>query len=328
MKVMLLDRFSYSGRFNHVLSLAGELNRQGQPASVLATDLPEQAKKLYRDHFLQAVATVNQDFTHNLYMAIRSGDISLIHLHSLQLLPQVIQLLPKLKVKLVVTVHEGEALSYLQQLPQEASLLTTSPGLLPYLKRTRSDTAFVADGINLEQYRPAAKDGFKVVFIGEQGGFTRESYKLLLKAIGLTSMSLEIICPERPQVITGRYHGWLPDSSPILSGSQLIIGRGRALLEGMACGNAVLVMGQSYRGILSPQDCLPSGLPDLSGAGSKVDCYRTIYYDLSRLWKDRVYLRRLQDWGRKLVRENYDLRLAAEEVAFAYQSALSRKKNR
>lgn len=286
-------------------------------------------KKLYRHNFLQAVPTVNHHFAHNLYTAIRAAGIDLVHLHSLQLLPQVIHLLPKLKVKLVVTVHEDEALSYLNHLPQEASLVTTSPGLLPYLKRIRPDTSYMADGINLEQFRPAqVKDGFKVVFIGEQGGFTRESYKLLLKAIGLTSMSLEIICPERPYLPTGRYHGWLPDSSRILSESQLVIGRGRALLEGMACGNAALVMGQSYRGILSPQDCLPSGLPDLSGAGSKADCYRTIYYDLSRLWKDRVYLRRLQDWGRKLVRENYDLRLAAEEVALIYQSALPVKKSR
>ncbi|HHX87444.1 MAG TPA: hypothetical protein GX693_04595, partial [Firmicutes bacterium] len=104
----------------------------------------------------------------------------------------------------------------------------------------------------------------------------------------------------------------------ILAQSQVIVGQQRALLEGMACGNAALVLGLSYRGILDPATLPPPPLADLSGAGDEEPCYRTIFYDLSRLGKERPYLTRLQNRGRQLVRENYDLRLIAERTSDIY----------
>ncbi|HKM39931.1 MAG TPA: hypothetical protein VJ036_06670 [bacterium] len=49
--------------------------------------------------------------------------------------------------------------------------------------------------------------------------------------------------------------------------------------------------------------------------------YRNIFYDLSRLLKDSPYLKRLQEKGRQVVRENYDLRVIAEQTINIYTRA-------
>ncbi len=179
--------------------------------------------------------------------------------------------------------------------------------------------------MDLDACRPAAREGFKIAFIGEESGYTREGATALLEAAGLADIEVQLICPEPLPLLRGRYYGWPLNSAAVLPESQVVVGRRRGLLEGMACENAALIMGRSYQGLFDPS-AYPAALPfpDLSGEGAEPPCYRSIFYDLSALLKDRSQLQLLQQQGRKFVRENCDLRLITERTRHLYRQVIGR----
>lgn len=319
MRVLIIDRFRYSCRTGHTLSLCRELNRQGIPAAVVLTDMPEQAYREYSRYYLKnPVLLAPQSFA-EIHRLARTLKVSLVHLHCPGLLPLATRLADTLGLPFGLSVQGAMAKKQVPLLHRAAFVIASDVAALTALRPACPQTVFLPEGIDLQELQPApCKNKFTVTFIGNQGEYTREGYLALLKAVTITGMPLQIICLQAPPVNAGQFHGWPPGRAHILAKSQVVIGQQRALLEGMACGNAALILGLSYRGILDPSTLPPPPLADLSGSGDQEPCYRSIFYDLSRLWKDRPYLARLQTRGRQLVRENYDLRLIAERTAGIY----------
>ncbi len=316
----MLSRFRYSGMMSHIFSLAAGLNRQDVKTVVVITDCPPGFLEPLR-RYQKLFPCFAENRPENILQLARHYRFDLLHLHDLSLVRTAQRLLRSLRIPCGITLHEepNPAVN-LASLPGLSFLITPYPAATGIHAGLRQKLVFIPEGVALETYRPAPKEGFKVTFIGEKGGFTGEGATALLKAAGLAGLELELICPEQLPLLKGHYYGWQLDSSPVLSGSQVVIGRFRGLLEGMACGNAALIMGRSYRGMFDPSQ-YPAGVsfPDLSGEGADPPCYRTIFFDLSNLLKDRPLLESMQQQGRKFIRENCELRLIAEHTQRLYR---------
>lgn len=318
----MLTRFRYSRVMGHLFSLAAELNRQGVKTVVNIVDCPAPYLELL-PRYWQFFPCIAESRPGEILRLARSYRIDLLHLHDLSLISMAQKLLHALRIPCGLTLHgELPPAANLSMLPGLSFLITSSPAASRLPAALRQKLYFIPEGIELEAYQPGPKEGFRITFIGEEGGFTSEGALEMLKAAGLADLELELVCPEPLPLLKGHFHGWLLDCATVLKGSQVVIGQNRGLLEGMACGNAALIMGRSYRGIFNPAPEPAAALfPDLSGKGNDPPCYRSIFYDLSALLKDRARLESLQQQSRKFVRENCDLRLIAEQTHRLYRQA-------
>lgn len=316
----MLDRFSYRGSLGHVFSLAGALNRQGFKSVIAATECPAPERERCRKYCRQKAPFFAEDRIEQIAKIARHYQVNLIHVHALPLLPLALQLSRQLRIPYGITVHEPPPASANAAPFAQASFISiTNPALQAQLPRLKRPATFIPEAVDLDEYKPQPKNDFTIAFIGDAGNYTGDGYMALVKAAGIADLSLEVICPEPVPLVKGRYHGWTPDRAEVLGRTQVVVGSKRGLIEGMACGNAALLMGRSYYGIVQPQSFAAGLFPDLSGGGAIEPCYRSIFNDLSQLLKDRPFLTTLQHWGRKFTRENCDLRLAAEATARLYQ---------
>ena len=318
MRVIMLTRFRYWSAAGHVISLAAALNRQGIKTAVIFAHCPPRARKLYSDYCRLKTPLFFADTEAEIGLLLNRFQPELLHLHGPELLPAAYHLARQQRIPYGVTIHHPlSAATGTDYLAGAAFLI--KPTVAPAFSNPVESGGAVSipEGIDLDEFKPAPREGFRVTCIAEEGFSNTDALPALLKAAGIIDLDLEIISPQiLPPHGKVRYHGWLPGSAALLKKSQVVIGRGRSLLEGLACGNAALILGERYGGIVEPAAGLP--LPDLSGRSGAEPCYRDLFYDLSRLWKERDYLRHLQQWGRRHVRENFDLRLTAEMTARLY----------
>ncbi len=321
MRVLLIDHFRNDCQPSRILSLARELNRRGIPAAAALIDMPPQIYREYSRYYSRDVRIFTpQNFTEIIRLT-RTLRISLIHLHCPTLLPLGIKLSELSGLPFGITIKGTPAKRLLPLLEGASFVIASDARSFANLKPLHPQTIFLQEGLDLQEFLPAPhRENFTLTFVGEQGAYNTEGYFALLKAATIADLPLQIICLQTPPIDAGQFRGWPPGRAHILAKSQVVIGSGRALLEGMACGNAALILGLNYLGILDPAALPPPSEADLSGIGNDDDepCYRTIFYDLSRLLKDSPYLNRLQEKGRQQVRENYDLRLIAEQAVGIY----------
>lgn len=316
----MLSRFRYRGALNHLFSLAAELNRQDVETALVITDCPAgylDPLRRYQQHF----PCFAENRPEEILKLARFFRIELLHLHDLSLINTARRLLRSRRIPCGITLHDQfYPADSLSSLPGLSFLITPYPAAAGIPAWLRQKTFFIPEGIDLQVYRPLKKEGFKVACILEEGGSTGEGMAALLKAAGLADLELELISPQPLPLLKGHFYGWLLDTSAVLGRSQVVIGRCRGLLEGMACGNAALIMGRSYGGIFNPRQ-YPAALsfPDLSGEGDDPPCYRSIFFDLTTLLKDHHLLESLQQQNRKFIRENCDLRLIAEQTGRLYR---------
>lgn len=320
MRILILTRFSCSGSSGHVLSLAGELKRQGVHTVVGMTDCPAPLSKQYAVYCRNRVPFIAENNEAEIGRIIRQERITLLHLHTPALLPLARRLSKRYSLPWGISIHSEAlpaALAQQAALTQAAFIAVSDPAVYRQVAASGLRASYIPEGIDLQQFQPAPRNDFKITYIAETGGYDENSYLALLKAAGLADLPVEIISPERFPQVSGRFHGWPPSTATLLQGSQVVAGRQRGLLEGMACGNAALILGHSYRSILEP-DAVRTVYPNLSGEGAVEPCYRDIFYDLSRMLKNRPYLTALQQWGRQFTLEHCDLRLSARLVAKLY----------
>lgn len=304
---------------SHLFSLAAGLNRLGAEAVAVITHCPPHYLDQIR-HYQQFFPCFAESRPENIIKLARRHRFDLLHLHDLSLAGMTEKLLRTLRIPCGATLHEIPGYSVNPALLQKLSFLITPHPQAGIPAWPGRKAVFIPEGVDLDMYRPAEKKGFKITFIGEEYGFTPEGAAALLKAAGLADVEVELLSPEPLPLLKGHYYGWLLNSAPVLARSQVVVGRLRGLLEGMACGNTALILGQSYRGMFEPASC-PAGFPfpDLSGAGNETPCYRTIFFHLAALLKDRPLLQSLQQQSRKFIRENCDLRLTAERTYQLYR---------
>ncbi len=319
MNILMIGHFQHSGRTQHILTLSNELSRLGHRVSILMPGLPSHFHRFFNKYFKKVMITKPEKFKLN-------NGIDLLHLHSTEEIALVDGLSRKYSLPYVCTLHENLPNSLKKDIltfyNRASTVICPHPIVFNELKNEISCIIHIPEGVNIIPYRRDLKRTKKAVYIAEEGNYIRESYRAVLKAVSLAGLPLEIISHDKPLSSWEHHRGWMANTAPILSKSDIVITAGRALLEGIANHNVALILGTNYNGIFYPPDSSQKDHPDYSGRKGQYPCYRDIFNDLSALIKDSDFRYSLQDKGYKYARQYFNIKAITRQMLRLYENAV------
>ncbi|MBS4030993.1 MAG: glycosyltransferase family 4 protein [Clostridiales bacterium] len=312
MNVLHLNRFFYSGQTTHVFSLVCEQKKQGINAFLIMDGYPSnQAMAMYKGTMNElGAAIIKPGDSTALVRHIEGKQIHLIHAHSSLTYPVANSLAEKLRIPYVVTCH-GLGLNKQEYRPffrNARFIICISPRVADTMREYAHKVYIIPNGVDLNEFKPGVKEKpVKIAFIARMDHTKQKGYNQFCKAVDLLEdVEFYVAANKNPNSQTAEYLGWTNEIAPLLSQTDIVAGTGRAILEGMAAGNAAMILGRTYQGILTPEKAAKQRFLDVSGLSGSDPCYRDIFFDLTKLLQNTNYIRQLQKFGRELVKREFD----------------------
>ncbi len=334
LRVMLTSPVFRSGMFTHVCELANKLPHFGvTPYLALkssAKDSSSFARRLLGTLSFNFYLSINE-----LMSLVKLHEIEIIHSHSPLTFRESFEIAKELSVPLVLTLHGTMdwAKLYDKAMTYAAHIIATGPEVaLSAGPEYQNKISIILNGVSLEHFKPvscvdADKEPLRIVYFGRTRGVDTKGFFALDKAIGLMRQQGIKIDARMAGHAAGVFAvnfkncGWVDDSVSLLHWSNVAFGRGRSLREAMACGNAGLLLGQGYGGILSKESISCNGFPSLSGklkhGASKPDEFK-ITADLFELNENRQLLQQLRKDSRQIAEDYFDVGIMARQTACIY----------
>ncbi len=328
MEVLLLSNFSNNGQTAHVLTLGKELKKQGiRPHLLIITNDNSAILKEYKDfinNFGYGITiTKEEKIINNLF---NKYNFDIIHAHS-SLTFNLAQKLSKIyEIPYVISYH-GLGINderFKSSLNGAKKIICISQRLTDDLQNYKEKVVVIENGIDTEEYSPGSKSyPIKVIYAGRVDDHKRKGFLALGKALTLLDsipLHYEFFCASniKPNHFRAKYMGWIPTIAPFVKNTDIIIGTGRAILEGMAAANAGIVLGRFYGGVVTKNKVSTANYLDVSGLSGRDLCYRTIFFDLAKLIKSSSYRKELQKFSRMYVMENYNSKDITKEIIKMY----------
>lgn len=328
MNVLHINDFYYSGQTAHAFALVREQQAQGMHSSLVMEGAPSyQTLTLYQDTLekLGAKLIRHGDLT-GLMEHLRGKQIQLIHAHSANTFPLAASVAQQSGIPLVLTCH---GLGFGQQdfrpfLREAAALVCVSQRVANSVREFKEKTHIIPNGINAGEFVPEAKEEpVKITLISRVDPKKAKGFNQFCKAVDLLEgVQFFVVANKNPESKTAQYLGWINKPAELLIKTDIVAGSGRAVIEGMAAGNAAIVLGRTYQGIITPETVAKKAYPDVSGLSGSDPCYRNIFYDLAKLVQNRLYLQQLQSFSRDLVEREFDMKVVSQRITAIYQKAL------
>jgi glycosyltransferase involved in cell wall biosynthesis len=326
--VLHLNRFFYSGQTTHVFSLVCEQQKQGINAFLIMDGYPShQAMAMYKNTMNElGAAIIKPGDSTALIRHIQGKHIHLIHAHSSLTYPVAKSLAEKLCIPYVVTCH-GLGLNkqeYWPFLRDARSIICISPRVADTMREYAHKVYIIPNGVDLNEFKPGVKEKpVKIAFIARMDHIKQKGYNQFCKAVDLLEdVEFYVASNKNPHSQTAEYLGWTNEVATLLSQTDIVAGTGRAILEGMAAGNAAMILGRTYQGILTPEKAAKQRFLDVSGLSGSDPCYRDIFYDLIKLLENKSYIKQLQKFSRELVKREFDNEAHTTRIIELYKKIL------
>ncbi|MCW3489266.1 glycosyltransferase family 4 protein [Dethiobacter alkaliphilus] len=326
MNVLHLNRFSYSGQTTHVFSLVREQQRQGINSLLIMDGFPsQQAFSMYKDTLddLNGVIIRPGD-TAALVRYLRGKKIDLIHAHSSLTYPLAESLAQQMNISYVATCH-GLGLNkeeYRPFLRNARAVICISPRVANTMQGITQKVYIIPNGVDLTEFQPAVKEEpVKIALVARMDHVKQKGYNQFCKAVDLLEdVDFYVASNKKPVSKTARYLGWTNEVAALLSQTDIVAGTGRTIIEGLAAGNAAMVLGQTYQGVLTPEKVAKQRFLDISGLSGMDPCYRNIFYDLANLLQNKLYLKKLQGFGRELAATEFNITAQVARIIEIYKT--------
>ncbi len=332
MRVLLLNNFALNGQATHVFALGRELKKQGLKPHLLMPEFPEEYQEKYREFldYLGYSILAGIDNKKMIEEIMHKYKFDIIHAHSPLTYGLAHKLADNYKIPLVFSCHglgiEGER--FKNSLTAAGHLICISRRVADSLAHYREKITIIPNGIDTNEYAPGKKSlPVKIFYAGRVDQHKRKGFLALEKSLGLchaSSLRFEYYCAANVgSTFPGaKSLGWVPSIASHANNTDIIIGTGRALLEGMSAGNAACILGRMWGGVVTPEKTRGQKFFDLSGMTGREACYRNIFFDLAKLVKNTHHLRYLQEFSRNHVLDNYNIRHLTREVVRVYLKLL------
>jgi len=327
-KVLHLNRFFYSGQTTHAFSLVKEQQKQGLDARLILDGNPSyQALELYRETINElGVTTVKPGDLQAVLQQLQHWQPQVIHAHSPLTFPLAALLAREYSAPLVITCHglglnNQEMSPYLQQ---ASAIICISRRVANSMHDFAAKVHLVPNGVDLQEFKPAPKsEPVKIAYVGRIDQSKLKGYNHFCKAVDLLEqVEFFVAANKPPNSKTAHYLGWTSDVAGLLAKTDIVVGTGRAIIEGLACGNAAIILGRSCQGILTPEKIKAKAI-DLSGLVGNDPCYKNIFYDLAKLTQNKIYLQQLQKFGRELAEKEFDNTKLTRKIIVIYEQILT-----
>ncbi|HHX74710.1 MAG TPA: glycosyltransferase family 4 protein [Firmicutes bacterium] len=328
MRILHINRFFYSGQTTHVFTLVREQQKQGLDARLIMDGNPSyNALKLYQKTIDELGAKIYKPGdVQAIQQQLAQWHPRLIHAHSIVTLPLAATLARQKKVPLVITCHglginTGDYRPFLQE---AAAIICISRRVANSLREFEDKIHLIPNGVDLAEFAPQEKtEPVKIALVSRIDPGKQKAYNHFCKAVDLLEgVEFYVAANQKPASKTAQYLGWISDVASLLAETDIVAGTGRTVIEGLACGNAVIILGKTCQGILTPEKVARQKELDLSGLSGNDPCYKNIFYELAKLTQNELYLRHLQKFGRKLAEEHFDIAVLAGKTMQVYESVL------
>jgi len=326
--VLHLNRFFYSGQTTHAFSLVKEQQKQGLDARLIMDGNPSyQALELYKETINKlGITTIRPGDLQAVLQQLQHWQPHVIHAHSPLTFPLAASLATKYSAPLIITCHglglnNQEMRPYLQQ---ASAIICISRRVANSMYDFAGKVHIVPNGVDLQEFKPALKtDPVKIAYVGRIDQSKLKGYNHFCKAVDLLEqVEFFVAANKPPNSKTAQYLGWTSEVASLLAKTDIVAGTGRAIIEGLACGNAAIILGRTCQGILTPEKIRTKNI-DISGLAGTDPCYKNIFYDLAKLTQNKIYLQQLQKFGRELAENEFDNAKLTRNIIELYEQILA-----
>jgi hypothetical protein len=310
--VLHLNRFFYAGQTTHVFSLVRQQIALGIGAFLVMDGNPSYHDlTLYQNTLSELdAAMIKPGDNVALKGYVQDKNIHLIHAHSALTYPLASTLAEQLGIPLVITCH-GLGMNRQEIRPflrTAQAIICTSQRVANSLRDFSNKIHVIPNGVDVINIKPEKKDEpVKIAFVSRIDKTKEKGYTQLCKAVDLLEgVEFYVATNKSTGSKTAKYLCGTDDVSELLTKTDIMAGSGRAVMEAMAAGNAVIILGRTYQGIMTPDRLGKQRMPDVSGLSGSDPCYKNMFYDLAKLTQNKLYLRQLQTFCRELAEKEFD----------------------
>jgi glycosyltransferase involved in cell wall biosynthesis len=335
MKLLLLNRYYRGGQTTHTHALADAVAALGHDVT-----LGYVQPWLPRELLLAAPRHVSISKTPTFASALdlcRTSVPCLIHAHSQHTWSLARALAGELQIPYVITAHRvGLAIPpFLPALRSASAVIVPGPKTAESLADAAIPSSrIISNGIDVKVFRPGEKrDRPCIGYVGRVDSTRPHGFNAFLRATeGLDADVAFLGCAPKGVVLPAhvRALGWRADVAPILAQMDVVVGVGRSLLEGLACGAAGIVLGTGCHGLVSPETVAPLVATDRSWTLSSLEAVTAgeeietlLRNAFHHLLQSRNRLRELQAFARSLVCRHFDMHARAKEIESIYAEAIA-----
>ncbi|HHW09191.1 MAG TPA: glycosyltransferase family 4 protein [Firmicutes bacterium] len=329
--VMLLATFFTSGQTTHVVDLCRAMRAAGHTVDLVvsqARHFPQTSEQYMKKLREAGVNVYEAEEPRALLDLIAARAPDIIHAHSSRDFHSAYLIKKTLGLPYVLTCH-GLGLDggrYAKALNQASCLICVGKRIENSMKFFHPPKVLMPNAVDLDQFRPGKKDEvFTILYAGRHDHYKEPGLIALGKAVERLSGSFRFLVAANRTAEAhigrrGQFLGWVIDIARLMRRSHVVVGTGRAIREGMAAGNACLVLGWSYDGLVDEEWLAKSDYVDFSGRCNypKPPAPADIYRDLMRLQKDKNLLANLQRRGRAYAEEHFCLKKCVEQTLEIY----------
>ena len=325
----MLSHYFPSGQMTHVFALARELQRQGHKVHVVNGRVQTRRQWFYTRRLAGGVPCSIRLQAAALAALVRRLRPHVIHAHSKRTFEAGARLARRTGVPLVITCHARTLIRplYEKAFAQAQRIICPWEDLAAEMGPRGGRTRVIPNGIDLNQFpyreRPP-RETLRVLYLGRIDPLRWPGVEALCEAVrGWDGVEL-VMASDRRMAPWVRYIGWVADPAPWLSESDVVVGTGRAVLEGLATGCAALVLGEGWDGLLAPDNAERLARDNFIGrATGQRPTAAAIRAALAELAANPALRRALARWGRRFVEERFDLQDVARRTAALYQEVVA-----
>lgn len=333
MQVLLLNRFFRSGQTVHVEQLARGLVQRGHKVKVYLDNNPES--------FKSNPQTLKAFNNHKNYLVLQGVDVletlpkkvssqTIIHAHSSITWPKATTLAKDSKCPLVLTIHGYGLNNYVTYMQQADLVIAVGKCFAEPYENEVKEIIVLGNAVELFEYRPVKKHQDKkvITYLGRYAESKRLGLIILAEALNEVAkkvpLEVRVIGNIPFGIFTGvnvNSYGWQEDRAHLLADSDIVIGTGMAIREGMAAGNVGYVLGRDVDGFVDPRRLDP--LPEFTGksSGFKPEL-SLIYKSFINLLQDEATLRELQQESQLFAQKHLNYNDFLDRIEDLYSSLL------
>jgi glycosyltransferase involved in cell wall biosynthesis len=333
MKVLFLSDFFLSGQTTHVLELAKHVQALGTDVHIAFGTIHS---KLFRTYYRQYLYQLKIPFSEGaelsrLISLCGKFKPDLIHSQSSTLFQRAQLLSFRLGIPYILTCHGlGFNQARYRHLIQDASAaIAIGPNVAKEIDHLNSKVVVIPNGIDTERFIPPAGNTSPrkgIIYVGRLEQKRIDPLKHLAQAHQeITKKPLCIISNWNPKIPGTIFKSWQADLVPHFQNAGIVAACGRTAREALSSGNAVLLMQQSYDGIISPGLVTRKDF-DFSGNLGRFS-YEQLQKDIKDLLRSTYKLRKLQNWGRNYALTHLSSEQMAKKTLTVYQTLNFLKKS-
>jgi glycosyltransferase involved in cell wall biosynthesis len=323
-------KFNIGGAETHIFELALIQKKLNLNPIVVCQKLYNTTyKDQFKLHDIPFYVTEEETQVINL---INEHSIDIIHAHSSFMYSIAVSIAEKTGKPLVGTLHGIKSIEKKRADEMHEYIAVSKEVYYKVIsKYPNLSITVIENAINQDNFKPEPKNMLPTLaYVGRIDAGKINGVLCLHKGINalkkrVNFISASTLKEKRFKGIYGKLVKNMVDASKVLNNTDIVIGTGRAIREGMSAGNVGIVLGKYYDGIVIPDNVESLQYSNFSGRKSyNVPNTNDLIKDIRKLIDNPLRLEKLKIWSYQHARDNFGMQSAYEKHIEVYSKVLNR----